>query len=420
MLRQVDCSPRTRGWSRQPVAPHLGTQLLPAHAGMVPPGQEPFGRVSSAPRARGDGPVGVHETGEKPGCSPRTRGWSHSSALAHRKRNLLPAHAGMVPVNWTQAGAVRPAPRARGDGPPEFAEKRFVRTCSPRTRGWSQAHQTADSFQALLPAHAGMVPAHTLTYNDFPPAPRARGDGPSIQDYHMDVRGCSPRTRGWSPAPRDGRQPAGLLPAHAGMVPASTNRAYMLIAAPRARGDGPTTASSTMIRSDCSPRTRGWSHRPVSGGRCSSLLPAHAGMVPPRPSSTPGATAAPRARGDGPRFTVAGQRFSACSPRTRGWSRLSPPPVRVGGLLPAHAGMVPLHDLVRQTVSPAPRARGDGPRQQTGATPGMGCSPRTRGWSPAAAVPGGDAGLLPTHAGMVQLRSWPDPDVRLAPRECGD
>ncbi|WP_422674070.1 hypothetical protein [Bailinhaonella thermotolerans] len=38
--------------------------------------------------------------------------------------------------------------------------------------------------------------------------------------------------------------------------------------------------SSTSIV--CSPRTRGWSLADDTVARCQELLPAHAGMVPPR------------------------------------------------------------------------------------------------------------------------------------------
>ena len=50
--------------------------------------------------------------------------------------------------------------------------------------------------------------------------------------------------------------------------------------APRARGDGPLTYAVKLLPPDCSPRTRGWSLAPASYLGVSSLLPAHAGMVP--------------------------------------------------------------------------------------------------------------------------------------------
>src|SRR5690606_16788294 len=75
--------------------------------------------------------------------------------------------------------AWRPTPpRARGDGPPMKLDRPVVFDSSPRTRGWSRALRRGPGRRALLPAHAGMVPALR---------PRGRG-----------LAGSSPRTRGWS------------------------------------------------------------------------------------------------------------------------------------------------------------------------------------------------------------------------------
>jgi hypothetical protein len=51
-------------------------RLLPAPAGMVPWTRSPPAPVSSAPRARGDGPTTTSETTPPRTCSPRPRGWS--------------------------------------------------------------------------------------------------------------------------------------------------------------------------------------------------------------------------------------------------------------------------------------------------------------------------------------------------------
>ncbi len=50
------------------------------------------------------------------------------------------------------------APRARGDGPKEIDLGDNLGQCSPRTRGWSRAHDSEERAKDVLPAHAGMVP----------------------------------------------------------------------------------------------------------------------------------------------------------------------------------------------------------------------------------------------------------------------
>jgi len=216
------CSPRTRGWSQPHRLEKRDTGVLPAHAGMVPEGRSHDPHDRRAPRARGDGPSPGSACPARARCSPRTRGWSLSVILAAVEGQVLPAHAGMVPPDcgWWRR---RPrAPRARGDGPCGRHDRRQRATCSPRTRGWSPPSAAGSSSRGVLPAHAGMV-LKSMSYRRWDGgAPRARGDGPGPRRGRVRRHPCSPRTRGWSPqvaAPVCG---VSVLPAHAGMVPAAT------------------------------------------------------------------------------------------------------------------------------------------------------------------------------------------------------
>ncbi len=259
-------------------------------------------RVSSAPRARGDGPEQVLITPAGLLCSPRTRGWSLGDGLGGDGDALLPAHAGMVPeTTMTEAERI---------------------ACSPRTRGWSLRRVDEVRRDRLLPAHAGMVPPTSPSSKPPPTAPRARGDGPRPSGSPPCGRSCSPRTRGWSPLTTCGNVVGVLLPAHAGMVPGAEAGAARQGPAPRARGDGPWPPRRCCPAAACSPRTRGWSRTCRFAPLPTILLPAHAGMVPRATATGARPAAAPRARGDGPRSTRLPFQASACSPRTRGWSRV--------------------------------------------------------------------------------------------------
>ncbi len=241
------CAPRACGDGPPPLPINpAATDVLPAHAGMVPQGPGPRRRRSRAPRVCGDGPATGHHPLSRWSCSPRMRGWSHDHTRLLFSSIVLPAHAGMVPDVDDFHLRVDGAPRACGDGPrPSFADSRRPRprVCSPRMRGWSRDPASSQPPDAVLPAHAGMVP------------------NPQRGPRH--VRECSPRMRGWSPTPRedhamcesapracgDGPQPperttpcARVLPAHAGMVPNPQR--------------GP-----RHVR-ECSPRMRGWSPTP--------------------------------------------------------------------------------------------------------------------------------------------------------------
>ena len=242
--------------------------------------------------------------------------------------------------NLVNAQVRKPAPRARGDGPGGPIPPSATRHCSPRTRGWSPGASHRRAGRGLLPAHAGMVPGRSWWKARRTPAPRARGDGPDCRAGSTPSGSCSPRTRGWSRPGKRHRHHHVLLPAHAGMVPGWRRSGGVRGTAPRARGDGPPhPAPPTPGRR--SPRTRGWSQVGYEVEDDQRLLPAHAGMVPASGHPPPHAEAAPRARGDGPGHTLSDQRRRVCSPRTRGWSVIDVPRMRRIVLLPAHAGMVP-------------------------------------------------------------------------------
>ena len=276
--------------------------------------------------------------------------------------------------------------------------------CSPRTRGWSHADPNRHRSPPLLPAHAGMVPSWSGASRAPSSAPRARGDGPHPAERSAVDLPCSPRTRGWSRPRRRADDPRPLLPAHAGMVPRPPGRRWQALSAPRARGDGPGGVGEAAARDHCSPRTRGWSQEQVGRLIETQLLPAHAGMVPRAAGTAAAARTAPRARGDGPAAIRRIVHEPTCSPRTRGWSRGAGTQGAEPGLLPAHAGMVPVLAAARPERQAAPRARGDGPTI-TCRSPGMRfCSPRTRGWSPGDSRRRPGRPLLPAHAGMVRVR----------------
>ena len=259
MRGAASCSPRTRGWSRGRRPGRYGTQLLPAHAGMVPPEAGSSRGPQAAPRARGDGPLSIDLLTLYSGCSPRPRGWSAGPVLDPDPAALLPAPAGMVPPRPPRPTSFGSAPRARGDGPCRLSRSCSAVLCSPRTRGWS-LHALAGGVPVyLLPAHAGMVPSWRQRSTGTDPAPRARGDGPAAAAAVARPGRCSPRTRGWSHFFEQHCRCSGLLPAHAGMVPTC--------AAPPDQ------------------------HRSA---------PAHAGMVPSSRAEVPTSATAPRARGDGP------------------------------------------------------------------------------------------------------------------------
>ena len=252
--------------------------------------------------------------------------------------------------------------------------------CSPRPRGWSPPAARPETTTGLLPAPAGMVPASGRT--------------------RRTSRPCSPRPRGWSRA-------AAGAPGCEGP-------------APRARGDGPKVRSSTKRPGRCSPRPRGWSLGCVQAAPQPVLLPAPAGMVPSSDGGRRRAAPAPRARGDGPLAHALARSGKNCSPRPRGWSPEAHRDRPIDQLLPAPAGMVQLKTECIRLPTPAPRARGDGPYAY-GARSGTDfCSPRPRGWSLDLGIIPPIPDLLPAPAGMVPRRPGAScPSRHCSPRPRG-
>src|SRR5699024_526251 len=109
------------------------------------------------------------------------------------------------------------------------------------------------------------------------------------------------------------------------------------------------------------PRTRGWTDGTGADYVRGVESPAHAGMDRSPTRRSVKSSREPRARGDGPVAVEHDPSFPARAPRTRGWT------VAVGlvggqlGESPAHAGMDRMCQLVVSWSHREPRARGDGP-----------------------------------------------------------
>ena len=70
-------------------------------------------------------------------------------------------------------------PRARGDGPYLARPGNNGFWFPPRSRGWSFATVHATATSTVSPALAGMVPHPLVDVRAWDSFPRARGDGPS-------------------------------------------------------------------------------------------------------------------------------------------------------------------------------------------------------------------------------------------------
>ncbi len=241
------CSPHARGWTRARGRQERAAALLPARAGMDPWPSQPQGVSRPAPRTRGDGPERVDLLEGGVHCSPHARGWTPRRVRLDQRLALLPARAGMDPSPCTRSGWTRPAPRTRGGGPGMRARRRGPGGCSPHARGWTLAGSYGLVPVELLPARAGMDPVDLPT-PPFPvPAPRTRGDGPVPFGHYKRFDNCSPHARGWTPGRGHDRTRPPLLPARAGMDPTPPSTSSCTGAAPRTRGAPPVPKTPTVL-----------------------------------------------------------------------------------------------------------------------------------------------------------------------------
>ncbi len=212
--------------------------------------------TQSAPRTRGDGPSAqaIRTTAER--CSPHPRGWSRPWRNHRHRRDLLPAPAGMVPVEAIRVGVRWAAPRTRGDGPSRGGRIACQHTCSPHSRGWSLTEPQRLAALLLLPAPAGMVPTWDRSTPRRRSAPRTRGDGPAAVALAHNYGLCSPRPRGWSRSDDGAGHRNHLLPAPAGWSLGGVGGCVVQAFSPHLWGWPPAVVSEASSGS-CSPR-KGW------------------------------------------------------------------------------------------------------------------------------------------------------------------
>ena len=374
--------PRTRGCALLGDVAAEGDRGSPAHAGMRPPPRRSSRPRAWFPRARGDAPSSSIFGATLTPVPPRTRGCARGHHARRRCDRGSPAHAGMRPGSLTSTRSGRRFPRARGDAPMGGRIVRRIEPVPPRTRGCALVRAEGGGGVHGSPAHAGMRLCDGRGRRAARGFPRARGDAPLPALPTEPPFTVPPRTRGCArrgPLPGLPREGS---PAHAGMRPVDTGKALRTVRFPRARGDAPGAFPPLLPPSWVPPRTRGCA--PDLGREDAAALgsPAHAGM---RPSGSGARTASlgfPRARGDAPSSeTTSGSRFSV-PPRTRGCAlRRALHLARAGGS-PAHAGMRPCKSGLHVAGRGFPRARGDAPPSYFTDGVSYWVPPRTRGCAP--------------------------------------
>ena len=416
----VEDSPRSRGWTHASHHPRYRGRGFPALAGMDPDRSGCARSRRRIPRARGDGPPPPSPRRPSPADSPRSRGWTLVGRAAPQVGRGFPALAGMDPRRSRRSTGRPGIPRARGDGPRYVADGVLHRQDSPRSRGWTRRPRRGLGAGVGFPALAGMDPPRSARHGQPEWIPRARGDGPSIGRVCPCTVEDSPRSRGWTV---DGVTQKGQIdgfPALAGMDPMTMTMMTMTTRIPRARGDGPDDDPDVGSDVEDSPRSRGWTRILSGEPRAADGFPALAGMDPVDGPPTAGPARIPRARGDGPGAPERVDAGRLDSPRSRGWTPWGSASLVLDGGFPALAGMDPALLPARRGRPRIPRARGDGPRDAPRVRSLPPDSPRSRGWTPARYVSVSRYPGFPALAGMDPAPAAAVPVGGRIPRARGD
>ena len=209
-------SPLTRG------APFLDAEagavdgLIPAHAGSTQDGCAGIWCGPAHPRSRGEHRAGWEFVDQYVGSSPLTRGAPAGCCRLHRRRGLIPAHAGSTIATGSATSSRRAHPRSRGEHRWKCPRRTSASGSSPLTRGARDLLIKKAGECGLIPAHAGSTAFRVRARRALRAHPRSRGEHLFAALVSEVPAGSSPLTRGahWKPyKPKAGR---GLIPAHAG------------------------------------------------------------------------------------------------------------------------------------------------------------------------------------------------------------
>ena len=169
---RLSCSPRERGWFRRLPEVLQRRGVLPARAGVVPNGARPLRSSARAPRASGGGSVSGGPPVVLAQCSPRERGWFRDRGADRDRPEVLPARAGVVPPGRRAVPCGPRAPRASGGGSDTSSPIPGWDACSPRERGWFLRPLDHPGWCLVLPARAGVVPRVSEDPAEVVSAPR--------------------------------------------------------------------------------------------------------------------------------------------------------------------------------------------------------------------------------------------------------
>ena len=277
---------------------------------------------------------------------------------------LIPTHAGKTRRFIGTALKRRAHPHSRGENLHLQPHAGAPAGSSPLTRGKPTGEAPPTASRGLIPTHAGK------THPGRPPRgwrgahPHSRGENVAGGSWRRRPAGSSPLTRGKLRQAQVLQGGRGLIPTHAGKTRSTPAPGTGTRAHPHSRGENRAEIADLQTRAGSSPLTRGKPNvRPVErvGGR---LIPTHAGKTSERTEYLKRGRAHPHSRGENHSPRELALHTAGSSPLTRGKRQPARLHVRVGGLIPTHAGKTASAPPSAWTTWAHPHSRGENWRRR--------------------------------------------------------
>ena len=255
----------------------------------------------------------------------------------------------------------------------------------------------------VVPAHAGVIPAAPAGCWGRLCRPRTRGGHPAEHTHAPPQAWSSPHTRGSSLDRLVDIARWAVVPAHAGVIRRHAGCPTSDRRRPRTRGGHPDQHHHRGQQEESSPHTRGSSRDRAVRPLAGTVVPAHAGVIPRRRRPAARSPRRPRTRGGHPTTASPGGSTRSSSPHTRGSSFFAVSAAVVVSVVPAHAGVIRAPSSSSPARRGRPRTRGGHPlpvREEGTVTRS---SPHTRGSSCRCSAVCAGYVVVPAHAGVIPL-----------------
>ena len=209
-------SPHMRGTHQPQHLGYRGHGIIPAHAGNTYCVVLVSASFGDHPRTCGEHACVAETSYVAEGSSPHMRGTPQPQHRRGQPVGIIPAHAGNTGQAEQHYGRCEDHPRTCGEHSAPSVNVSIAAGSSPHMRGTRDGQRTDHRRRGIIPAHAGNTMIRLGLGRRRRDHPRTCGEHCGIHFFIDDYQGSSPHMRGTRCHVRYGYLHAGIIPAHAG------------------------------------------------------------------------------------------------------------------------------------------------------------------------------------------------------------